>query len=187
MKIIFIRHGKTLGNEQHKYIGVTDEGLTQNGINEIKAKIYPDAQRIITSPLKRCIETAKLIYNEPFEIYNDLREYDFGEFENKGYEELRYNKKYTEWLSLNGTAPFPVGEGQEAFSKRCCSCFREIIKKNNSETIAFVVHGGVIMAILEKYALPEKSFYQWHRANGCGYVFELMDKKELALKQLEEI
>lgn len=36
MKIIFIRHGQTKGNEEKRYIGRTDESLSQKGIEEIK-------------------------------------------------------------------------------------------------------------------------------------------------------
>lgn len=182
MKIIFIRHGKTLGNEQHKYIGVTDESLSENGIKEILQKKYPKAQRIIASPLKRCVETADLIYKQKPEIFNDLREYDFGEFENKGYEDLKDNPIYKKWLSSDGKDTFPVGEGQENFSVRCCDCFKEIIKNNSTESIAFVIHGGVIMSILEKFAMEKKSFYQWQTKNGCGYIFELEDSENIALK-----
>lgn len=39
MKIIFIRHGKTKGNLEKRYIGKTDESLCEIGIKELK-KIY---------------------------------------------------------------------------------------------------------------------------------------------------
>ena len=39
MKIIFIRHGQTKGNEEKRYIGRTDELLSQKGIEEIKNRL----------------------------------------------------------------------------------------------------------------------------------------------------
>ena len=36
MKIILIRHGKTPGNLEKRYVGRTDEGLSEIGIGEIK-------------------------------------------------------------------------------------------------------------------------------------------------------
>ena len=62
MKIIFIRHGQTKGNEEKRYIGRTDESLSQKGIEEIKNRLYPDADTVWVSPMKRCVETAKIIY-----------------------------------------------------------------------------------------------------------------------------
>ena len=39
--------------------------------------------------------------------------------------------------------------------------------------VGFVVHGGVIMAIMEAYARPKKDFYAYHIGNGeclaCTY------------------
>ena len=39
--------------------------------------------------------------------------------------------------------------------------------------MGFVVHGGVIMAIMEAYARPKKDFYAYHIGNGeclaCTY------------------
>lgn len=187
MKVIFIRHGKTKGNEEHKYIGVTDEPLSEKGALEIKSNDYPESERIISSPMKRCLDTAEIIYKIKPEIFCDLKEYDFGEFENKSFEDLKDNPIYKKWLNSKGTTDFPVGEGQKNFSQRCCNCFKDIIKNNVTDSVAFVVHGGTIMAILEKYAYPQKSFYDWHIENGKGYVFELKDRENIKLEFIELI
>ena len=64
MELVFIRHGKTKGNMQSRYIGTTDEGLCKEGINELRNNkdIYPKADIVFTSPMKRCIQTAEVIY-----------------------------------------------------------------------------------------------------------------------------
>ena len=36
MEIILIRHGKTKGNLEKRYIGVTDEPLTDEGAHELR-------------------------------------------------------------------------------------------------------------------------------------------------------
>lgn len=41
MKLIFIRHGKTAGNLERRYIGRTDEPLCDEGIAEILEKNIP--------------------------------------------------------------------------------------------------------------------------------------------------
>ena len=59
MKLILIRHGKTKGNREKRYIGKTDEPLEKN---TVIVKKYPKTDIVISSPMKRCIMTANLIY-----------------------------------------------------------------------------------------------------------------------------
>ena len=64
MKIYFIRHGATKGNREHRYVGTTDEPLLQEEIPTLQSKKMPPAARVYTSPKKRCIETAAILYPE---------------------------------------------------------------------------------------------------------------------------
>lgn len=68
-KVFLIRHGKTLGNEEKRYIGrQSDEELSVAGIEEIKGKLSSTSKlisdkidRVCSSPLKRAVQTANLI------------------------------------------------------------------------------------------------------------------------------
>lgn len=174
MKLVFIRHGKTVGNLERRYIGRTDEPLCKEGIAELKARKYPDCERVIASPMKRCIETAKLIYPER-EIITcaDLRECDFGDFEGRNYLELSENFDYQKWIDSGGTLPFPNGEDTEKFKARCVRGFFETLGRINEEcSAAFVVHGGTVMAIFERLALPKRGYYDYQVQNGGGYIAE---------------
>lgn len=172
MKIIFIRHGQTKGNEEKRYIGKIDESLSQKGIEEIKKRLYPNADIVFVSPMKRCIETAKIIYpSSKYIICSDFRECDFGSFEGKNYDELKNNPDYQNWIDSMGTMPIPKGESHEQFKIRCCNEFEGIVKTFQS-TAALIVHGGTIMAILEKYAVPKSDFYSYQVNNGAGYITE---------------
>ena len=191
MKVILIRHGQTEGNLKKRYIGTTDEPLCIEGVDQIseyaKNNRYPKVSVVYTSPLKRCIQTAQLIYPEKESILSEnLRECDFGELENKNYLELSEHVKYQEWLADNGTSEFPSAEKQEDFKKRCQEAYKLIIQKDFNQDIAFIVHGGTIMAILEKYGIPEKSFYDWQVKNGEGYLCEL-EKDRVSLKVVHKI
>lgn len=184
IKISLIRHGKTIGNEQRRYIGVTDEPLSPKGIDGIKAKEYEHKYVVFCSPLKRCVQTAVLIFGEDvIHIVNGLKECNFGDFEGKNYEELKDNVDYQRWIDSNGTIAFPNGEDNMAFRKRCLDAFDKIIlncEDNNYKDIAIVCHGGTIMSILEKYSYPNKEFYDWQVENGHGYscVYDT-DKKQI--------
>ena len=89
IQLYLIRHSMTAGNLKKRYIGRTDESLCPEGIvlleSYIQKNIYPEVQRVYVSPMKRCMETAKLIFKENFYEVEELRECDFGIFENKNY------------------------------------------------------------------------------------------------------
>ena len=56
---------------------------------------YPGPEAIYVSPLKRCVQTAAILFpEEPVHIIEELSECDFGEFENKNYKELDGNANY---------------------------------------------------------------------------------------------
>lgn len=175
MEIYLIRHGMTAGNRERRYIGRTDEALCEEGIRQIKEQIekerYPKVDMLFSSPLKRCMMTAQLIYpKSEIHVCKKLKEMDFGLFENKNYEELKEKKAYQEWLASGGSKPFPEGESKESFTARCVEGFEECVafaKKTttNDMRVAFVVHGGTIMAIMEKYGIPKGEYYKWQIEN----------------------
>ncbi len=172
MTINFIRHGKTAGNLEKKYIGRTDEPLCEAGINELRNIAYPDCMLVIASPMKRCLQTAELIYpDKKIVTYTKLRECDFGEFEGKKHVELSGNKYYQKWLDNGGLGTFPNGEDSAEFRTRSVDGFMTAINDNNSvKSISFVIHGGTIMSVLEKLVVPHKEFYDYMTENGHGYV-----------------
>lgn len=174
MKWILIRHGQTQGNIERRYIGCrTDEPLCAEGIDQLKKKEYPAVRRVFVSPMRRCIETAAIIYpGIPVEAIEDFRECDFGEFENKNYAELNGRADYQAWIDSNGEMPFPGGESRAEFATRCVHAFDELVKRDLPEDSAIIAHGGTIMAIMEQYAKPKCGYYDFQVKNGDGYILE---------------
>ncbi len=185
MELILIRHLKTPGNEKRQYIGSTDEALSeqevQNFVQKQKRENYPPVQQVIASPMKRCIQTAELIYPKNQVTQEELlKECNFGIFEGKTYEELKDKAEYQAWLDSGGTIAFPEGEDQKEFRLRCVKgmlCQVDRLCEENVESVAFVVHGGTIMAVLEQLAEDQKDFYHWQVENGGGYRM-LVDEEE---------
>lgn len=183
MEIVLIRHGKTEGNIEHRYQGRMDEPLCEIGISELYQKqgYYPQPEKIVCSPKKRCIQTAQIIcpdFHKSYEIEDGLRETDFGDFEGKTYEELKENSDYLTWLKSNGEGPIPNGESRLEMSERCCSAFvRQIekAKKDGCQRCMMVIHGGSIMAIMERFASGNHRFYDFHVKNGEGFVMQITD------------
>ena len=186
-ELILIRHGKTAGNLLGRYIGSrTDEPLGDEGREGLAGKQLPEVERLYVSPMKRCVETAEILWpgfdRKKMQKVTDLRECDFGDFENKNYKELSGNGDYQAWIDSNGTLPFPNGESMDAFKSRCLEAFARIVEEVSGaeqEWIAsgktgifragIVVHGGTIMAILEQYGYPKAAYFDYQVKNGCGY------------------
>ena len=176
-ELILIRHGKTAGNLLGRYIGSrTDEPLCDEGREELAGKQLPEVERLYVSPMKRCVETAEILWpgfdRKKMQKVTDLRECDFGDFENKNYKELSGNGDYQAWIDSNGTLPFPQGESREQFQRRCVEGFCELLKEvwtreKLPASFALIVHGGTIMALLDAFA--EGSYYDYQCANAKGY------------------
>ncbi|HCC00168.1 MAG TPA: histidine phosphatase family protein [Ruminococcaceae bacterium] len=175
--IYFIRHGMTQGNDEGRYIGTTDQPLSKNGAAKLKDLAdrcrYPDADAFFVSPLKRCIQTLDILY--PYakpEIVEDLREYDFGAYENKSFMDLKDDPDFQKWVAAKGTTMPPHGEDTTAFQERCCNAFIKIVDKllHSGTTRAVIcAHGGTIMFILAAFGYPNRPFYRWMTSNGHGY------------------
>lgn len=175
--IHFIRHGAIADTLKGKYIGTTDVPLSEQGreaLRELDSKyIYPGTQVVFTSPLKRCTETASIIYPQQNALVIDqLAECDFGEWENKTADELKGDKCFQDWLAGKPDAKPPKGESGAEFTERICLIFEQIVeglmKTGNTEAV-IITHGGVIMTLLSVYGLPQAKPFEWVMDNGFGY------------------
>ena len=198
IRMYLIRHGSTPGNREHRYIGRTEEDLCEEGILALKGQEAPEVQRIYASPMRRCIQTAKILYpgrapvkieeflettellypNHTPVIVNDLAECDFGAFEYKNYKELSGDPDYQAWIDSGGTLGFPGGEEPGWFRRRCVEGFDKVLgdcRRDGIETAALIVHGGTIMSIMEAYARPKGSYYDFQVGNGEGYELVITD------------
>ena len=154
--IHFIRHGSIDDTLAGKYIGTTDAPLSDRGRMDLRKLDYeykyPGTQVVFTSPLKRCTETAKILYPEqnPLVIDN-LSECNFGEWEGKTADELKNDPDFT---------------------RRVCKMFESIVEglmKTGTTESVIVTHGGVIMTLLAVYGLPQAKPFEWTMDNGFGY------------------
>lgn len=197
MKIYMLRHGKTKGNGEYRYVGRTDEGVTDKGQQELAARRKQMAQeildvsRVYASPMLRCRQTARIFFpdREPVWIEN-LRECDFGEFEYKNYEELNGDPDYQRFIDTMGESGFPGGEDMRSFQERCVRGFQEVMQnEDGAADIALVVHGGTIMALLDRFSEPHRDYYDWQVKNGCGYRATVVRRADgsFALTEIESI
>lgn len=199
MKLLLIRHGMTKGNEKKRYIGITDEELSEQGkaqVCALRQQLLLDGilessmgkTYIVVSPMKRCKQTA-----EELNLWNPressgyhymavveekrLRECNFGLFENKNYLELKDEPWYQKWIDSNGTMDFPEGDNLQQWKKGCIQAFDFHVKKaeeQNCDQIVFVIHGGSIMAVMEYYDEEKKGYYDYHVNNADGYYGDII-------------
>ena len=119
-RISVLRHGMTEANEKGVYIGSTDLPLSDKGAAELAARAdeydYPRVHRVYSSPLRRCTETAEILFPDTeLCTVDDLRELNFGEFENKSIDELAKRRDYNDWLKGGKDARPPKGESLEEY------------------------------------------------------------------------
>lgn len=175
--LYLIRHGLTQGNLDGKYIGQTDLALCPDGEKEIRrladSGVYPDVERVYSSPLKRCTETAEIIYPKiQLTKVDEIAEMDFGEFEGKRQKDIAGLPEYTEWLKGGPEACPPGGEKFGDFSLRCISgldvIFSDMMKKELTRA-AVINHGGVITNLLAGFGLPKGKPADFMLPPGGGY------------------
>ena len=179
--IHLIRHAMTEGNYKGQYIGHTDQEISEQGMKELldfkKNYTYPQADAFFSSPLKRCIKTLDVLYpNSKPIVMENLIEYNFGEFEQKTAEELKDNEQFAKWLSGDMSCAPPFGESNGAFVKRICETFTKIVEglmKTGTTSSVICTHGGVIMALMTVYGLPEHQMWEWMVQNCCGYTVRI--------------
>ncbi len=206
VKLYLIRHGRTQGNTEGRYVGRTDEDVLPSELKRLRwLKEEPLPDRIYVSPLKRCVSTAFALFQRdhierglflrPIRKIPDLREMDFGAFEYKNFKELRKNADYQRYIDSNGEAAFPEGESRADFVKRTVKAggwiFEELTGpkyRNRDVCAALVVHGGTIMALMEAYAVPKRDYFSWQVKNGEGFAVSLNKTEDgFVLSDVEKI
>lgn len=207
INLTLIRHGKTPSNREHRYLGVTEEALSGEGRKQLEILAEKDILKkpwlLFISPMLRCQESAGILFpgRKAYPI-EEWREMNFGTYEGKNYEDLKNDSYYQKWIDSNGTLPFPEGESQQEYIKRCHrglltatkiieeKIAREVAENQIAESqprnITAVVHGGTIMALL--HILAGGNYFDYQVKNGGGYCCKLrLCGEEWKLDSLEEI
>lgn len=176
-RISILRHGLTEANEKGIYIGRTDVPLSPKGAAELAAKMdefdYPTVHRVYSSPLRRCTETAEILFpcTELVPV-DDLRELDLGEFENKSVDELINRADYKAWLKGGKDARPPKGESLEEMTARTYKALHSVIMdmmESGLTRAAMITHGGMISNMLSCFGLPKYDPKQLGAKFGEGF------------------
>ncbi|MEL3908737.1 MAG: histidine phosphatase family protein [Treponemataceae bacterium] len=161
MKIIFVRHGRTISNNEKTFSEETtplcEAAYTE--LLETKEKLLNfKYQKIYASPLLRVIQTAEILGIKNPILDKRVAERDFGEFKGKTYKQiLEENPLDTnDWFSDLKNGKPPGGESSvELFTR--VSAFLDEISTTETDTLVICHHGPICMAM----AWALKNFDTW--------------------------
>ena len=191
--IYLFRHGITEGNKRRLYYGSSDIPLIEEGIEAIRerreAGIYPDLSgfEVITTNLKRTEQTLFEMYGREVEHEIDprMREFSFGDFEMKSYEQLKDREDYQAWITGdNWRNVCPNGESGEIMLERSLVAMEDYIGKD----CIIVCHGGVIAGLMLTWFPGDETaehFYAWQPKPSEGYRIDFDEElKPISYKKI---
>lgn len=144
IKIIYFVHGTTTDNSEHKSTGWIPGELTEKGIQQsidLKEQINLDEiDLVISSDLKRAIDSANYTFKGLKEIYHDsrIRECNYGELNGQDASLVVYEEHIT--------TPFPNGESLKDVEKRVRDFCKYLLENYDGKTVAIVAHKAPQMA-----------------------------------------
>ena len=167
-KVLFIRHGQTDFNIEHRLQGALPVPLNECGRSQARAlanglKAVP-IDAIYTSPRARALETARImgaVLNHETREDERLAEIAFGDFEGHTFAEVeaRYPAAYRKWQS--GYRPYrvPGGESRLDVQRRMQAAWDDITSIADLDTVAIVGHSSAMMILLASMfaQLPDKA------------------------------
>lgn len=167
MFVTFIRHGQIPANVDHRYIGRTDQQLSPLGEQQAAQVEAPAVDKVFTSPLTRCIQTADIMFpGVPKTVVDDFREMDFGIFEGRTPDEMVDFEPYRQWVDSMCEDPIPEGEQLDSFQERCRAAFEQVVQQcDQDDRLAIVAHGGTIMAIMGALNDEGMRYFDYHLDN----------------------
>ncbi len=158
--MLFVRHGQSTWNSEHRIQGQLDPPLSEEGRRQADRVGRRLARRRLagfySSDLKRAFETAQAIRAatglEP-EPMPGLREIYLGEWEGLRTEEVaqRYPEIWAKWSFEGGDWDIvPGGEGADLFGRRVAAAVDAILERHEHGDVLVVTHGGVIQMTLNR-------------------------------------
>lgn len=154
--LYLVRHGKPEFPEGTKCcIGWTDLELSSEGrtqIEGLKARFAGETvEKIYTSPLKRCVESAKILSGGqiPVEIVEEMKEINMGEWEALPFSRIKelYPEAYEERGRDIVYFKPPGGENFSSCQKRAVAVYERISRESRGNVI-LLAHAGFNRALI---------------------------------------
>jgi broad specificity phosphatase PhoE len=169
IELYITRHGVTESNKKKVYMGDSEEGLALDGIVQAKAvgKSLQDLglKRIFSSPMKRALETAKIIgdiLNTPVEVENDLAEMRLGAWKGLTEEEVsrQYPADYLLWNTRPADLTLPNRETLYEVQQRILQAIVRIKERSTTFPVLAVTHVTPIRSLIIHYQRLDMNVYR---------------------------
>ncbi len=178
-KIVFIRHGETEWNAESRLQGQLDVGLSELGLEQ--AAILKEGMknrsfhRIYSSPLKRALDTARIVHAEESEILLDQRlsEIYLGKWQGLTVDEVKqsYGEEYAVFRNTPELFKSDGMETLESLGERFAQFVRSIMGEKDKQ-FCVVSHGTAMRAGLAKVIFGDVRFMN-HLVFENGSITEL--------------
>jgi probable phosphoglycerate mutase len=155
-----MRHGETEWSRDGKHTSRTELDLTEAGVDQARA-LRPAAKLLgieltLCSPRLRARRTAQLAGLTPYEVTDELREWEYGEFEGRTTAEIR--RQYPGWTIWDG--PWPGGETAPEVVSRADSLIERLLGRGASR-IALLGHGHFSRVLAARWVGAEVGVGRW--------------------------
>ena len=152
-RIILIRHGETVWNQQGRMQGQSDSPLSETGVRQSRQLAQRLKQiafsALYSSDSGRAHQTARSVADvtgHDIIVEPRLRERHFGVFEGLTGTEIKFNypDAYARFKSRDPEYVVPGGESALVFRARVLGCLSEIAERHAGDMVVVVTHGLVL-------------------------------------------
>jgi broad specificity phosphatase PhoE len=158
-RLILVRHGEVDANRSYAYLGRRDDPLNANGLAQARALADAFAgirvDRVVSSPLKRALETAVAIAESagaPLDTDRRLIELDFGTWEGRSRAEVvgsgERERRAVERWEEDPSLPTPGGESLLELQERVVGWANDAAGSGLGHTVLMVSHMGPVKTLL---------------------------------------
>jgi alpha-ribazole phosphatase len=181
-RLLLVRHARIAADHAGRFIGATDLPLDDFGRSQCRGLATRvgglSPRRCYSSPKQRCTQTAEVLArNLPINVDDDLREIDFGRWEDCSFEQVRHTDPdlVDRWATFAPDFTFPGGEGLTEFLCRVRATTDRLVEES-AETVLVVTHGGVIRAMIcYLLGLAPRQYVLFHVGYAALAVIDLYD------------
>lgn len=180
-RLILVRHGEPCESVRGRCYGRLDPPLSRAGREQMAALARhlapPDDWPVVSSPLRRAIESAALLGADAVRMAVDerLRELDFGMVEGLTYAEIEraHPALFRAWMERPTDVTFPGGEPLDAMALRVRRALADLVRDRPNLTTVVVAHGGVNrILIADALGLPLASMFRLGQDYACFTIID---------------
>jgi probable phosphoglycerate mutase len=163
--VTIVRHGETEWSRTGRHTSHTDVDLTPVGEEEARrlgeALAATRFDLVLSSPMRRARRTAELAGLVPFQVVDDLVEWDYGELE--GLTSAEIQQRHPGWTVWVG--PWPGGEAAAEVTARADRVVSHLLDgaaaASDSARVALVGHGHFSRVLAARWVGADVALGRW--------------------------